>query len=114
MADQEETKDASAAEAEILKREVPLAYYGTEDIVGVFADQAMVSHATGLFTLLFFQTQVPPTTDLEVLQKIETIPARCVAKIILTPQLIEQLFTAMEGNIQKYKVRVAALENSKE
>jgi hypothetical protein len=99
---------------ELFSRELPIEYYGSEDIAGMFADQAMVSHSTGMFTLSFFQMQVPPTQDLDVLQKVEKIPARCVAKIVLAPQLMEQFFVALEGNIKRHQKLIAAFEKSKE
>jgi hypothetical protein len=114
MADDQEVVGADIIDKELFSREIPIAYYGTEDIVGLFADQAMVSHSTGLFTLLFFQMQVPPTTDVEDLRKLDKLPARCVAKIVLTPQLMEQFNVAMETNIKKHKKFVSALEKGKE
>ncbi|SRR6266567_4520234 len=112
MADKEQSPDG-VDEAELLSRELPLEYYGTEHVVGIFADQVMVSHSTGLFTLSFFQVQVPPTTDMEVLSKLDKIPARCVSKIILMPPLVEQFFAVMEENLIKYKERLAVLEKAK-
>jgi len=117
VAEQEVVQDAEVVEEEILSRELPIAYYGTEDVIAVFADQAMVSSSPSLFTLFFFQMQVPPTTDMEVLRTMDKIPAKCVGKILLTPSLMEQFFTALEGNIKKRKARLerfAALEKDKE
>lgn len=98
MADQEE----KTSEEELLSRQVPIQYYGTADIVGVFADQAMVSHSTGLFTLYFFQMQVPPTENIEDLKKLTGVPTRCVARIVLTPELLQQFVGAISKNLGKY------------
>jgi hypothetical protein len=88
---------------ETLSRAVTINYYGTEDALGIFADQAIVSHSTGLFTLFFFQMQFPPTPTPEDLRKIESLPARCVARVILTPTLMEQFAEAINGNLARYK-----------
>lgn len=88
---------------EILSRAVPIRHYGTEDVLGIFADQAIVSHSTGLFTLLFFQLQFPPAPNAEILQQMQELPARCVTRIILTPQLMQQFADAINENLVRYK-----------
>lgn len=103
MTDQEKN---SAETKEGVFREIPLRYYGVEDTIGIFADQAVVSHSTGLFTLLFFQMHIPPTEKSEDRLSLEAIPARCVARIILTPALMEQFLNAMEKNMAKYRLLV--------
>jgi hypothetical protein len=53
-------RDVSEVLQQVLTREIPIEYYGSEDVVGIFADQAIVSHSAGVFTLLFYQMQVRP------------------------------------------------------
>jgi hypothetical protein len=99
MANHEETPTPSETSGE---REIKIGYYGDGDIIGIFADQAIVSHATGLFTLLFYQMQIPPLAQPPELKALETIPARCVARIVITPELMEQFSEAIKTNIAKY------------
>lgn len=89
-------------EEETLSRPVTIKYSGTEEIVGIFADQAIISHSTGLFTLYFFQMQFPPTPTKEDLQTLEAIPASCVARIILTPTLMQQFSMVIIANLERY------------
>jgi hypothetical protein len=96
-------QETSEALQQVLSREIPIEYYGAEEVVGIFADQAIVSHSAGVFTLLFFQMQVPPPTTVEDLgRNLEVLPARCVARIVLTPSLMQQFRDAMNTNIEKY------------
>ena len=83
--------------------EKPLRYYGADEVMGIFADQVMVSHSTGTFTLMFYQMQVAEVTDLEVLKALPDIPAKCVAKIALAPQLVELFYQAVGTNLEKQK-----------
>jgi hypothetical protein len=106
MADQDQKEQTTGTEDELFFREIPINYYGTQDVVGIIADQAMVSHSTGLFTLYFFQMQIPPTEKVEDLQKLEALPARCVARIVLTPALLQQFLEAIGKNMEKYKLLV--------
>lgn len=99
MADQE---NPLGLDEETLNRTVDIEYYGTEEVLGIFADQAMISHSNGLFTLLFFQMQFPPMPTAEQLRALRAIPARCVSRVVLTPMLMQQFAVAINGNLEKY------------
>lgn len=114
MADHDQKEEISDTEEELFSREISISYYGTQDVVGIIADQAMVSHSTGLFTLYFFQMQIPPTERVEDLQKLEALPARCVARIVLTPALLQQFLEAIGKNMEKYKRLVELQATSEE
>lgn len=104
-----DTKDTSNDQDSPLVLELPIKYHGAEDVVGIFADQAMAFHQAGYFTLLFFQTTLPPTEDKEVLKQLQQLPARCVARIVLTPELMQKLSDAMLKNLAKYRKLVTYL-----
>ena len=104
MADEIKHDEKGASDTPVISaREIPIRYYGTEDIVAVFADQAMVSHIGGMFNLMFFQMQIQPSLSLAELQNLNEIPAQCVAKIALTPALMQQFFNAINENLGKVK-----------
>ena len=83
--------------------EKPIRYYGAENVIGIFADLAMVSHSTGNFTLYFYQIQIPETESIKALKEMEVLPARCVSRVVLSPPLVDQLYEAMGKNIAKYR-----------
>jgi hypothetical protein len=91
--------------------ELPIKYYGNEDVVGVFVDQVIVSHLGGVFTLYFYQMQVPPLlgtegsteAKLRAIEELKQVPAKCVARVVLTPTLMEQFYGAIETNMDRFK-----------
>lgn len=106
MADEEKAPEVPPEEKPFTK-EVPIRYYGMEDVTGVYADQASVQHIGETFTLYFFQEQHPLTDDISVLQKVEELPTKCVSRVVLSPALMQNLFTAIEKNMAKYHRRAA-------
>jgi len=91
--------------------ELPIKYYGNEDVVGVFAEQVIVSHLGGVFTIYFYQMQVPPllgqegSTEFKVraIEELKQVPAKCVARVVLTPVLMEQFYKTIETNMERFK-----------
>ena len=90
-------------EQKVLVIEKPVRYYGGGDVVGVFADLAIVSHGTGSFNLSFYQIHTPETEQLAAFEALTDIPARCIMRVVLAPGLIEQLYDAIGKNIEKSK-----------
>lgn len=100
MAD--ENKEAPDAEEPAIFSK-PLRYYGADQVDGMFADQIIVTHNTGTFTLMFYQMQVTETTEIDVVRNQPDIPAKCVAKIMLAPHLVEPFYRAIGSNLEKQK-----------
>jgi len=98
------------AQAGVEQAVLPIRYYGNEDVPGLFADQVVISNLGGMFTLYFYQMQVPPfigdanSPEFKQFQEgIKDVPARCVVRVVLTPALMEQFAKAITSNIEKYK-----------
>jgi len=83
--------------------EKPIHYYGMDDVVPVFGELAAVRHSEQVFSLFFFQTVVPITEDRAVLEGMREVPAKCVAKIVLTPKLMAEMHKAMQTNIESWQ-----------
>ncbi len=83
--------------------EKPLRYYGMEDVVPIFAELAAVRHTDQVFSLLFFQTGVPITEDRSVFEAMPEVTAKCIARIVITPKLMGELYKAMETNMQNWQ-----------
>jgi len=115
MADEPEHGEQSEkALPEIVSRDIPIRYYGSEDVVGIFADQAIVMHIGGLYNLLFFQMQIPLVESLEGMQNLPAVPARCIAKVVLTPLLLQQFHEAIGKNLGRQEARETALASPQE
>lgn len=92
--------------------ELPIRFYGNEDVVGIFADQVIVSNLGGIFTLYFYQMQLPTLLGQEAasaeakvlaIEGLKQAPAKCVARVVLTPSLMEQFYKAIEINMERFR-----------
>jgi len=104
---------ADAAEPDTEKvfyKEITIRRFGGEDVVGIFADHAVVQHTSEHFTLYFFQSQVPLTEERADLEALTEMPAKCVARIVVGPRLMGELFAAMQKNLTKYNKLVEYLQ----
>lgn len=67
-----------------------------------------IAQVSSLF--LFYQMQVTETTDIEDIKELPEIPAKCVARIILPPQLVEPFYKAVGINLQKQKKMIEIVQ----
>ena len=103
MADEPEAvdPDVQGKKEQIFVVERTLQYYGTEDVQPVYAEVAAVRHTEHIFQLMFFQVVLPITEDPKETAKLESIPARCLARIVIPPELMADLHKAMSINMEK-------------
>lgn len=83
--------------------EKPINYSGMDNVLPIFADLAAVRHSEQVFSLFFFQTIVPITDDQTVFDRMQDVPAKCIARIVLTPKLMGDLYAAMGTNLQNWE-----------
>lgn len=90
--------------------EVNLQIIMPQGVLNHYSNFALVDHETHTFSLSFFEIQKPPLPPAsspeerkKQLKEIGGIPAVCVARIILTPQIFTQLLQAMQANLQAYE-----------
>ena len=98
-----EPEEQSTSPAAITR---PIQYLGVEDVFAIFADQAIISHASGMFSLLFFQMQLPLLPTEDTLQHLEVIPAKCVGRFVLTPMLMQQFASAIQSNMERFSEKL--------
>ena len=103
MAEEQPTAPEEPFAVKISVIQKPINYYGMEDVVPIFAELAAVRHSEQVFSLFFFQTAVPITEDPEILAEMQNVPAKCIARIVLTPNLMGELYTAMGTNMQNWE-----------
>jgi len=92
-----------------LTKEVSVKYTFPEDLKTQFVSNLVIQHEPGIFILSFFET-LPPfilgETEEEkrmVLEKIEFIESKCLARLIITPEKMEAFIKAMSENLNAYK-----------
>lgn len=71
------------------------------DLIGLFSDQFIVSGTAHEVILSFLQTQHPLAASPEEFERIEAIEARCVARIIVTPEQARLIELALRQNLAR-------------
>ncbi len=88
-----------------------------KDLISRYATNFIVQHTQNEFILSFFEVLPPlllgsPEEVEAQADQIETIDAHCVARVILTPDRLEQLLRVLQINLQAYRDHYAVEENS--
>ncbi len=88
-----------------------------KDLKSNFVTNMVVQHRPDYFVVSFFEVW-PPTLlgpEEEVLAKLEqidNIEARCVARLVVTPQTMKEFTQVMSENITKFEEMFAVIEES--
>jgi len=73
----------------------------------VYANGAMIIHSNIDFTLVFYDSAPPLGGKVSDLEKVDEntfkLEAPVVARIVLTPSIMELVVEAMQKNLQRYK-----------
>jgi hypothetical protein len=108
MAEQPPGNDSNSEESSVEIVEVPTRHVIPPDIVGQYATNLVVQHTEHEFILSFFEMQRPPLIgSLEerraILEKLEYVPVKCFARIIVSPDRFPSFVEALQGNLEKYR-----------
>ena len=86
---------------------VPVDWEYPDGLDSVYASNFIIQHGLEEFYISFFE--MPPPIVLgtaeereEQISKIESVRAKCVARVVLTPTRIPALIAALEENYDKY------------
>ncbi len=74
----------------------------------LLSNHATVVHTQNEFILSFYQVHPPPGLPGPGQQVQTTLPAVCIAHIVLTPAYMEQFATQVFGQLQQFKAGVVA------
>ena len=88
----------AAAQAE---QPAKLEFTGMDQLLGIYADTFLVTKAAGMFSLYFFQTQLPGslTGTLMQTEQLKTKQTKAVARIVITPEAMVNVVKAMAGHV---------------
>lgn len=90
----------------------PLKWEVPEDLPVVWVNNFVVQHTQHEFILTFFQVTPPilikPTP--EDLEAVESVPARAIARIALTPRAMAQLLDVIRENYETFQKKELASE----
>ncbi len=87
--------------------QVPIEWHISEDLDGKYATNLVVQHSEHEFIINFFEMRHPlilgdPDQVREQWQKIKSVRAECVARIIVAPDRMQEFIDAMQANLNKY------------
>jgi len=107
-------EETRAGKAVRLKREYP------KDLESNFVSNMVVQHQPDFFVLSFFEIWPPAILGdteeerQEVLESIEEVEAKCVARLVITPSKMREFLKVMSENWERYEKMVAELQAASE
>ncbi len=95
---------------------IPLEFRIPEDMPLAYATTVVAQHTQDEFVISFFSVAPPVILgDPEVVRQkqgeIASLPAQCVARIVLTPSRMAQLVNVVKSNLAKYEERFGVLSS---
>ncbi len=87
---------------------LPIDWHFPENIQSRYANNMLVQAGRLEFIITFFEMQLPmllgtPEENKEKLEEMESIRAECVSKIILSPELVPGLISALQTELERYQ-----------
>lgn len=92
-----------------LTKTLRLEFKYPDNIESKFATEVMVQHQKDYIVLSFFEAVMPPllgaTEDekSKLLEKLDTVEAKCISRIILTPEKFKLALNMMNSNLEKWE-----------
>ena len=92
-----------------LVKEVALAF-GSSESPGVYATNIIVQHTEHEFTISFYEAMPTPVVGSqerkqEIYDSIESIPARCVARVVVAAGRMETFLQVLKTNFENHQMR---------
>jgi hypothetical protein len=76
--------------------------YLPPDLIAHFVDNMLVVHTEHQFVVSFLQTEFPLAANKEELLEVESMRAKCVARVIISPNQMQSFIEALQTNYTKY------------
>ena len=92
----------------VLEKKVRLTRKYPEDLQSHIVDNIVVQHQPDRFVLSFFEVWLPPVladSDEEFQEQIDSldsVEAKCVARLVVTPQRMREFVNVMTTNLENY------------
>ena len=86
---------------------MPIEWHISEDIDSKYATNLVIQHSEHEFIIDFFEMRNPlilgdPDQVREQQEKLESIRAECVARIIVSPERMQEFIDAIQANLNQY------------
>ncbi len=96
--------DIDSSDNETKEKKIRILWDSGENISSVFANQLYISHAGGKeFHITFGHLTPPIVFGLEEDEIPESVSIKPVAKIVVSPDVMEEFVNAMNENFQSFK-----------
>ncbi len=106
------TKNRAINEVRAVEVSKPLEWQIPDDMLILWANNFVIQHTENEFIVTFFQVAPPILIQArrEDIEAIESVPARAVARIALTPHAMAELLRVMTENYERYQKKKIAVE----
>lgn len=89
------------------KVQVPIEWHISEDIDSKYATNLVIQHSEHEFIINFFEMRHPlilgdPDQVRKQWEKLESVRAECVARIIVSPDRMQEFINVMQADLNKY------------
>ena len=89
------------------KVQVPIEWHISEDLDSKYATNLVIQHSEYEFIIDFFEMRHPlilgdPDQVREQWEKLESVRAECVARIIVSPNRMQEFINVMQADLNKY------------
>jgi len=89
------------------KVQVPIEWHISEDIDSKYATNLVIQHSEHEFIIDFFEMRHPlilgdPDQVREEWEKLESVRAECVARIIVSPDRMQEFINLIQAELNKY------------
>ena len=89
---------------------IPVDFSGSADLPAAHVNQVLIQHTEHEFLITFYELLPPPISpdparQAREIAKLKTIPARAVAKLVMSPGRARELVAALLENIETYDMR---------
>jgi hypothetical protein len=107
--------DSSKADRTLHKR-VRIKYNYPDDLKSQFIQQVIINHEPEHFVISFFEVWTPPIlADTEnekrkIFESLESVEAKCVSRVVVTPSKMKQMVKAMVENLDQYEEKFGKLK----
>ena len=104
----------------VVAKEVKLKRVFPEGIQAQFVDHFVIQHRPDHYILTFYDVMMPPIIAedeeefQEIVNKLEEIEARCVARLVLTHRGMEDFYEALSSNVSKHLLSSKIGNNNKD
>ena len=92
-----------------LEREIPLIWDIPEDLVSGYATNILVQTGEHEFFVSFFETPPPVLLKPTDVEKLESVRAECIARLIISPERIQSFIDALQQQLDGYNKKKAEL-----